>query len=65
MQIKWDPKLLFCPLHSRLDAAIAMIRDAFTSCTIQDLLAAPPGGAPLCGLGQDSEAASEEPNDVG
>jgi Rrf2 family nitric oxide-sensitive transcriptional repressor len=36
-----------CALHRRLDEALAMIRAAFSSCTVADLLAGE-GASPLC-----------------
>ena len=37
-----------CPLHQRLDAAMAMIEDAFRESSIADLLAEPSRSRPLC-----------------
>jgi len=37
-----------CPLHRRLDAAIALIEDSFRSCTIADLIVESSDNAPLC-----------------
>lgn len=37
-----------CPLHLRLDAARAMIEDAFRSCSIADLVEDAPGSNSLC-----------------
>ncbi len=39
-----------CPLHRKLDDAIAMVEQAFASCTIAELLATPTGSKPLCEL---------------
>ena len=37
-----------CPLHARLDAAVAMIEDVFGKCTIADLFDVPDAQTPLC-----------------
>jgi len=37
-----------CPLHKRLDAAMAMIESAFRETSIADLLAEPSKSKPLC-----------------
>jgi Rrf2 family protein len=37
-----------CPLHKRLDDALAMIEDAFKSTTVADVLAEPTTSKPLC-----------------
>jgi len=37
-----------CPLHARLDAAVAMIEDAFSKCTISDLFETSGPESPLC-----------------
>lgn len=37
-----------CPLHRRLDQAIAMVEEAFKSTTIAELVSAPAGPQPLC-----------------
>jgi Rrf2 family nitric oxide-sensitive transcriptional repressor len=37
-----------CPLHKRLDAAIAMVENAFRESSIADLLAEPSRSKPLC-----------------
>ena len=37
-----------CPLHKRIDAAAALIEDAFASTTVAELLDHPAHGAPLC-----------------
>lgn len=37
-----------CPLHHRLDAALAMVEEAFRASTVADLLAVSPQGEPLC-----------------
>ncbi len=36
-----------CPLHKRLDAALALIEDSFRSCTISDVLEDNSGNPPL------------------
>lgn len=47
-----------CPLHSRLDAAMAMIEDAFRSCTVADLLHESGGKHVLCDLMHEGERAA-------
>ena len=42
--------LNLCPLHRRLDQAIAMVEDAFRKTTIAELVGAPAGPQPLCDL---------------
>jgi Rrf2 family transcriptional regulator, nitric oxide-sensitive transcriptional repressor len=37
-----------CPLHKRLDAAMASVEDAFRASSIADLLAEPSQSKPLC-----------------
>jgi Rrf2 family protein len=37
-----------CPLHRRLDMALAMVEKAFASTTLADLLAEPSSSVPLC-----------------
>ena len=37
-----------CPLHRKLDDAIALVEEAYASCTIGELLATPTGSTPLC-----------------
>ncbi len=37
-----------CPLHKRLDDAMAVVEDAFRASTIADLLAEPTSSKPLC-----------------
>lgn len=37
-----------CPLHSRIDATIALVQDAFESTTLADLLNETSGSPPLC-----------------
>jgi Rrf2 family nitric oxide-sensitive transcriptional repressor len=39
-----------CPLHRRLDQAIAMVEDAFKNSTIAELVTSPAGTQPLCDL---------------
>jgi Rrf2 family nitric oxide-sensitive transcriptional repressor len=39
-----------CPLHRRLDQAIAMVEDAFKKTSIAELVSAPTGSQPLCDL---------------
>jgi Rrf2 family nitric oxide-sensitive transcriptional repressor len=39
-----------CPLHRRLDQAIAMDEDAFKKTMIAELVSAPSGSQPLCDL---------------
>ncbi len=37
-----------CPLHKRLDAAVAKLESDFTSCRISDLIDPTSGSSPLC-----------------
>jgi Rrf2 family protein len=37
-----------CPLHKRLDQALAMVEDAFGSTTLQEVLDEPSASVPLC-----------------
>jgi Rrf2 family protein len=37
-----------CPLHKRLDAALASVEDAFRRTTLAEILAEPTGSVPLC-----------------
>jgi len=37
-----------CPLHSRLDRAMASVEEAFSSTTLAEILAEPTQSAPLC-----------------
>jgi Rrf2 family protein len=39
-----------CPLHRRLDQAIAMVEDTFRKTTIAELIAGPASTLPLCDL---------------
>jgi Rrf2 family transcriptional regulator, nitric oxide-sensitive transcriptional repressor len=39
-----------CPLHRRLDQAIAMVEDAFRKTSIAELIGAAAGSEPLCNL---------------
>src|SRR5438067_4937708 len=41
-----------CPLHKRLDAAMAMVEDAFRDSSIADVLAEPSRSKPLCRIGE-------------
>ena len=41
-------KTKLCPLHKKLDDALAQIEEAFTSTTIADILAEPTTSKPLC-----------------
>jgi DNA-binding IscR family transcriptional regulator len=37
-----------CPLHRRVDSALAMVEKAFASSTLAELLAEPTSSVPLC-----------------
>lgn len=37
-----------CPLHKRLDSALAMVEDAFRNSTLAEVLAEPSESVPLC-----------------
>jgi Rrf2 family protein len=39
-----------CPLHKRLDNALAMVEDAFRKTTLAEILAEPTRSRPLCGF---------------
>ena len=39
-----------CPLHKRLDNALAMVEDAFRQTTLAEILAEPTRSRPLCGF---------------
>ena len=39
-----------CPLHRRLDNALAMVEDAFRQTTLAEILAEPTRSRPLCGF---------------
>ena len=41
-----------CPLHTRLDAAMAMVENAFRDSSIADLLAEPTESKPLCHIAE-------------
>ena len=41
-----------CPLHKRLDSAMAMVEDAFRDSSIADVLAEPSRSKPLCRIGE-------------
>ena len=47
LDIKSHGKRL-CPLHSRLDKALAFVEQAFGDTTLAELLAEPSGSVPLC-----------------
>lgn len=40
--------LKLCPLHRRLDSALAMVEDAFRNTTLAEVLAEPTRSVPLC-----------------
>jgi hypothetical protein len=37
-----------CPLHKRLDNALALVEDAFRKTTLAEVLAEPTASVPLC-----------------
>jgi hypothetical protein len=39
-----------CPLHRRLDNALAIVEDAFGQTTLADILKEPTRSRPLCGF---------------
>jgi len=47
-----------CPLHRRLDSALAMVEQAFRDSTIADLLAEPTASIPLANLERSAAAAT-------
>ena len=44
-----------CPLHRRLDDALALVEDAFRRTTLLEVLAEPSASVPLCGFPAVSE----------
>jgi Rrf2 family nitric oxide-sensitive transcriptional repressor len=56
-----------CPLHARLDAAVAMIENAFGKCSIADLFNVPGSQTPLCASvrGVNSEDELKNPGGKG
>ena len=54
-----------CPLHARLDAAAAMIEDAFGKCTIADLFMVPDSQSPLCAAVEHDNPEDEAENPGG
>jgi len=56
-----------CPLHAKLDAAAALIEDAFGKCTIADLFDVPDAKTPLCAAlrREDSGGKAETPGGEG
>jgi Rrf2 family transcriptional regulator, nitric oxide-sensitive transcriptional repressor len=40
--------VVLCPLHRRLDSALAMVEDAFRQTTLAEILAEPSKSRPLC-----------------
>jgi Rrf2 family protein len=42
-----------CPLHRRVDNALAMVEEAFRSTTLAEVLAEPTSSVPLCDFPQD------------
>lgn len=49
-----------CPLHRKLDTAMADVERAFADSTIADLLSDPTGSPPLCEVG-DAHSRSDDP----
>ncbi len=47
-----------CPLHKKMDTALASIEDAFRGCTLADLLAEPTTSKPLCPVPQTISVAA-------
>lgn len=41
-------RTMLCPLHKRMDAALASVEEAFKDCTLAQLLAEPTSSKPLC-----------------
>ncbi len=52
-----------CPLHKRLDGALAMVEEAFKQTTLAEILAEPTTSRPLCEFptGQQVRAPAEHP----
>jgi len=53
-----EHSIKLCPLHRRLDAALALIEDSFRSCTIADLIDESSDNAPLCPDNSSGESES-------
>ena len=51
-----------CPLHKRLDAAMAQVEQSFRESTIGDLIQEPTTSRPLCPFPVSSTAAAAEPD---
>jgi Rrf2 family protein len=49
---------VLCPLHRRLDGAMAQVEQAFRDSTIADLLAEPTSSKPLCDVPEDGASPS-------
>src|SRR5262249_25177547 len=49
---------VLCPLHKKMDAALASIEEAFRGCTLADLLAEPTTSKPLCAVSQTIQVAA-------
>ena len=47
-----------CPMHKRLDDALAAIEAGFRESTIEDMLGDPDRPPPLCNVGEGSQASS-------
>lgn len=45
-----------CPLHRRMDAALASVEQAFSESTLAEILAEPTTSVPLCNFPQEAEA---------
>ena len=48
-----------CPLHHRLDSALAMVEEAFASTTLAEVLAQPTTSVPLCNFPRRPATAAE------
>ena len=48
-----------CPLHRRLDNALAMVEEAFGATTLAEVLAEPSRSAPLCNIERDIHRAQQ------
>jgi Rrf2 family protein len=47
-----------CPLHKRLDSALAMVEEAFQQTTLAEILAEPTASRPLCEFPSGQQAAA-------
>jgi Rrf2 family protein len=51
-----------CPLHKRLDNALAMMEKAFKETTLAEVLAEPTSSVPLCDFPRERKSAKRKPH---